>query len=53
MVFKALSLNFVHRGRYVTLHGVATSKLQVISVRDFVREFKRERAIYALNVSIP
>ena len=27
MDFKALSLSFVHKGRWITLHGIATSKL--------------------------
>ena len=33
MDFKALSLSFVHKGCWITLHGVAASKLQVISAR--------------------
>ena len=33
MDFKALSLSFVHKDRWIILHGVAASKLQVISAR--------------------
>ena len=48
----ALSLEFCHKGRSVTLQGIVTRKLQVISARQLARELKKESAIYALNVSV-
>ena len=53
MDIKALSLSFAHKGRFVTLHGAATPKLQVTLARQLARELKKESAIYALNVSSP